>query len=161
MDFERWFAERTRRFERVLITGAAGLLILLVVSQALLTQPGLRRFLSLVDRLEGVRYEGIEQTSSPRPADFRERFLELSIVSGEGTGLEVLVNGEVKAVFGKSKTVRFPVRDGDDVVIAGRQTDEDVVIEVTGGSADLATPAMGRRVTYFGANAPVSYVTVR
>ena len=49
MDFERRFKEGTKSFERWLLKGASLLLLLLILTQALLTQPEFRNILSLVD----------------------------------------------------------------------------------------------------------------
>jgi len=50
------FCRRTGRLERLLMTGTVFLLLFLLVCQALMTIPVVRRLLSLVERLEGVPF---------------------------------------------------------------------------------------------------------
>ncbi|MBT9168391.1 MAG: hypothetical protein DDT19_01736 [Syntrophomonadaceae bacterium] len=63
MDFEQWFKERTSRFERFLLVTVGAMLVVLLVSQALLTQPVFRQIFSLVERLEGNAYGSTEQAA--------------------------------------------------------------------------------------------------
>lgn len=163
MSFERWFKERTSRFERILLTSALGLLALLLLTQALLTQPGFRQMLSLVDRLEGEPYEppSLQQpASAPAPANTEPFYLTLDVISGDGDGLQVRVNGETAAVFGQSGSVVVEVRDGDDVEVYGDDAAQMAEIRVTEVSEGMIAPARGKTVTYFGRPETVSWVVV-
>ncbi|MCR3923271.1 MAG: DUF5359 family protein, partial [Firmicutes bacterium] len=104
MDFERWFRERTSRFERIIIKFVVVLLLLLLVTQALLTKPNFRAMLSLVDRFEGtpVTKQEPDQPAISRPVvDDQERYLKLSIMNEvDGQGIKIFVNGEAVAAFG-------------------------------------------------------------
>ncbi len=50
------FSRRTARLERLLIKATLFFLVMLLVCQALLTIPAVRRLLSAVERLEGVPF---------------------------------------------------------------------------------------------------------
>lgn len=165
MSFERWFRERTSRFERFLIKGVGLMLFLLFVIQALLTQPDFRLMLSLVDKHEGTTISESEpgQPTISRPAsDDQERFIRLSIINDtSGEGIEVLVNGEVVAAFGSSESVLVPVKDGDQVEVDGNSNPAgEVVIAVTSVSEGISSPLEGKQVTYFGQAETVSFITV-
>jgi hypothetical protein len=160
MDFERWFRERTSRFERLLLVSAVSLLALLVVSQALLTQPRIRQMLSLVDRLEGTPYEPEQPTGAlPQPST-ESHSLELEVLSGDARGLDIRVNGEVVTTFGQGGSVVLTVRDGDFVEIDGDLPREEVQIRVTEISEGMIFPARGQIVTYFGRPESVSWVVI-
>jgi hypothetical protein len=163
MDFERWFKERTSRFERILMVSAISLLALLFVTQALLTQPAVRQILSLVDRLEGTPYDPVipDQPTGARPgANDAPQSLELRVVGGDGSELEVRVNGEVVTTFGDNPSVVLTVRDGDFVEIDSETVGEEVKIEVTEISEGVLYPARGKLVTYFGRSESVGWVVV-
>jgi hypothetical protein len=55
---QRWFRRRAPRLERFLFICTAVLLALLLVSQLLMLNAKVRRFLSSVDSLEGLPYRG-------------------------------------------------------------------------------------------------------
>ena len=154
MDFERWFKEGTSRFERVLIHAAALLLVMVIVSQTMLTQPVVRRMFSLVDRLEGEPY-----TPALRMDD--ELYLELSIINNaDGAGVTVRVNGQATAAFGSSKTVMVSVNEGDHVEIDGDVPAQVVEIKVSGVSEQLVSPQEGKVITFFGRPETVSWIVV-
>jgi hypothetical protein len=160
MDFERWFKERTSRFERFLLYTAVSSLALLLLSQTLLTQPRIRQFLSLVERLEGTPYEPNRQTGALYPVNNDPHSLELRVRSGDARELEVRVNGEVVTTFGDSDSVILVVRDGDFVEIDGELPREEVEIEVTEISEGVLYPARGQTVTFFGRPESVSWIVV-
>lgn len=164
MDFERWFKDKTSRFERVLMYSAVICLALLFVSQIALTQPSLRRALSLTDRLEGEPYQAVEpeQPAVTVPETIKGvQYVELTIVSsGEIGDLKVLVNGEPVAVFGSEKSVLIEVRDGDELEIDGEQLQDVVEVEVSSVSAGVASPQQGKKVIYFGRPETVSRVVL-
>jgi hypothetical protein len=154
MDFERWFKEGTSRFERVLIHTAALLLIMVIVSQTLLTQPAVRRMFSLVDRLEGEPY-------TPAMGMEDELYVELSIINSvEGDGVSVRVNGQAVAAFGNSKTVMVSVNEGDHVEIDGDVPAQVVEIKVSAVSEKLVSPQEGKVITFFGRPETVSWIIV-
>lgn len=162
MDFERWFKDKTSRFERLLMYSAVLCLVLLFVSQIALTQPGLRRVLSLTDRLEGEPYLAVEpkQPAVTRPGAVKDaQYVELTIVSGGEIGdVRVLVNSEAVAVFGSEKTVMIQVHDGDVVEIDGDQVQDVMEVEVSAVSAGVVSPQQGKKVMYFGRPETVSWV---
>ncbi|NLZ93857.1 MAG: hypothetical protein GX922_07585 [Firmicutes bacterium] len=164
MKFERWFRERTSRFERLLIKGVGLMLFILFVAQALLTQPNFRLLLSLVDKHEGtaISEEESGQPAISRPViDDQERFVRLSIINDvDGEGIDVLVNGEVVATFGSSESVLIPVHDGDQVEVDGEIPAEDVIIAVTSVSEGILSPVEGKQITYFGQPETVSFITI-
>jgi hypothetical protein len=163
MDFERWFKERTSLIERILLTSAAVLLGVLLLSQALLTQPAIRRMFSLVDRLEGNPYEPVEPqmpVSVPLQASQEPHYLELRVASGDASALEIRVNGETITTFGSNNTVIVEVHDGDEVEVGGEATAQEVEIQVTKVSEGIVTPAQGKTVTFYGPPETVSYVVV-
>ncbi|NLM52600.1 MAG: hypothetical protein GX197_07245 [Firmicutes bacterium] len=165
MDFEHRFKERTKNFERWLFRGAALLLLLLILTQALLTQPEIRKILSLVDRLEGTPVAGNEpadaSTETLAPVE-REGYVELSIVEAKDlTEINVQVNGKTVATLGKnSTTVRIPVRDGDAVEIDGQIPEKNVQVAVTAVSEGIIKPQAGKEVTFYGVPEVISYVTM-
>lgn len=164
MDFERWFKDKTSRFERLLMYSAAICLVLLFVSQIALTQPGLRQVLSLTDRLEGKPYLAVEpeQPAVTSPgAVGGVQYVELSIVSDGKIGdMRVLVNSEAVAVFGSEKTVKIQVHDGDVVEIDGDQVQDVIAVEVSAVSAGVVWPQQGKKVMYFGRPETVSWVVL-
>ena len=164
MDFERWFQDRTSRFERFILKCVGVLLFLLLLTQALLTKPDFRSLLSLVDRFEGkpVTETEREQPAISRPAAAeQECYLKLSILNeADGSGIEVLVNGVAVTAFGSSKSVLVPVRDGDQVEVDGEVPAEDVVIAVTSVSEGIISPREGKKITFFGQPETVSFVKV-
>ncbi|EEG78248.1 hypothetical protein [Dethiobacter alkaliphilus] len=166
MDFERWFNERTSRFERLLIKSAAVLLFVLLVSQALLINPQVRSRLSLVERLEGVPYEQEveqEQETSARPPVQAETFyLELSVINEiDASLLSVYVNGEKAATFGNDGTAKVEVHDGDLVEVDGDHSIYDIEVVVSAISDGVVSPEEGQVVTYFGRPETISWVVVQ
>ncbi|MDW7651673.1 MAG: hypothetical protein SCK29_08395 [Bacillota bacterium] len=164
MDFERWFKEGTSRFERFLIFSATVFLVLLIVSQALLTQPGVRKMLSLVDSLEGEPYQPVEveQPTAARPQISGEvQYLELSVGDDtDASGILVSVNGKAVAAFGSQKTVKVPVQNGDHVGIDGDMPQDVVEITVTAVSEQMLSPQQGQTIIYSGTPETVSWVDV-
>lgn len=166
MDFERRFKERTSNFERWLYRGAALLLLLLILTQALLTQPEMRKILSLVDRMEGTPVVENEAAAAPVPAPKaaveREGYVELSILDTQvSTEINVQVNGETVATLGRNNTtVRIPVRDGDAVEIDGQVPEKNVQVAVTAVSEGIINPKEGEEIVFYGAPEIVSYITM-
>ena len=163
MDFERWFKERTSRFERFLLISVGVMLAVLLVSQALLTQPAFRQIFSLVERLEGKAYAPVvpEQPSAiPLQVNGKPHQLTLQVVAGDGSGLQVRVNGETAAVFTQSGSVVIEVQDGDDLEVYGTDSRQIVEIKVTEVSRGIISPVRGKTVTYFGRPETISWVVV-
>lgn len=175
MDFEKWFMERTSRFERWLVYAAAGCLTLVIISQIMLTRPGFRRSMSFTGRLEGVPYAA-EEPQLPAAALYEAgilprrdtalsgksgQSLELTITGGTNQAdLHVRVNGETVAAFGRQRTVEVWVRDGDLVEIDGNGVNEIIELEVSAVSEGIADPAPGHKVVYFGRPETVSWVVL-
>lgn len=158
MDFEQWFKERTSGFERLLIRGAITLLIMLLISQALLTMPEMRQALNLVDRLEGEPYVPVDTAISLSGDSVH--YLELTL-RGEAAGvLEVLINGVSVDSFSKNKSVVIMVSDGDLVEIDGDIPDEALAVVVSAISADVMLPKYGREVHFFGRPETVGRVVI-
>jgi hypothetical protein len=163
MDFEQWFKKRTSDFERLLIRGAIFLLVILFLSQALLTVPGIRRTLNMVDRLEGEPYTPAD-TGAPaisRSAGDVKHYLELTLL-GEAKGIvEVFVNGTAVKSFSENASVVITVREGDLVEIDGDIPDEDLGIVVSAVSESILLPQHGRQVHFFGRPETVGWVVIK
>ncbi|MBS3899027.1 MAG: hypothetical protein KGZ54_09970 [Dethiobacter sp.] len=158
MNFEQWFKERTSRFERLLLVSVGAMLVVLLVSQALLTQPVFRQIFSLVERLEGNAYTPAAPIKLPAvPAQLSHQLI-LKVISGDASGLQVRVNGKTAAVFSQSGSVMLEVQDGDDLEVYGTDVSQIVEIKVTEVSAGLISPARGKTVTYFGRPETISWV---
>lgn len=158
MNFEQWFKERTSRFERLLLVSVGAMLVVLLVSQALLTQPVFRQIFSLVERLEGNAYTPAAPSKLPAvPAQLSHQLI-LKVISGDASGLQVRVNGKTAAVFSQSGSVMLEVQDGDDLEVYGTDVSQIVEIKVTEVSAGLISPARGKTVTYFGRPETISWV---
>jgi len=163
MDFERWFKARTSRFERFLLVSVGVMLAVLFVSQALLTQPAFRQIFSLVERLEGKAYAPAARDlppAVPLQVNGKSHQLTLQVVAGDGSGLQVRVNGETAAVFSQSGSVVVEVQDGDDLEVYGTDISQIVEIKVTEVSAGMISPMRGKTVTYFGRPETISWVVV-
>jgi len=161
VNFEQWFKERTSRFERFLLLSVGAMLVLLLVSQALLTQPVFRQIFSLVERLEGKAYLPAMPSDSPAvtsKTDVKTHQLTLEVVSGDASGLQVRVNGKTAAVFSQSGSVIVEVQDGDDLEVYGTDVGQIVEIKVTEVSAGLISPKRGKTVTFFGRPETISWV---
>ncbi len=158
MDFEQWFKERTSGFERLLIRGAIILLIMLLISQALLTIPEMRQVLNLVDRLEGEPFVPVD-TAISLSGD-SAHYLELTL-RGEATGvLEVLINGISVDSFSKNRSVVVRVSEGDLVEIDGDVPDEALAVVVSAISAEVMLPKHGREIHFFGRPETVGRVVI-
>ncbi|MBS3886811.1 MAG: hypothetical protein KGZ41_05290 [Dethiobacter sp.] len=163
MNFEQWFKERTSRFERVLLVTVGAMLVVLLVSQALLTQPVFRQIFSLVERLEGKAYTPAAPSRLPAihsQLNGKPHQLTLQVVAGDASGLQVRVNGKTAAVFSQSGSVMLEVQDGDDLEVYGTDISQIVEIKVTEVSAGVISPARGKTVTYFGRPETISWVVV-
>jgi hypothetical protein len=164
VEIERWFRERTQGFEKLLIRGALCFFALLLVSQALMSFPSVRRTLNIVDRLEGEPFlpAGKDGASPARPVYEREgEFLELALSRGNIDGvLEVLVNGETVSVFSQSSTVTVPVRDGDVVEIDGDLPEQEIEVMVRAVSDHVSSPVAGKKILFFGTAEAVGWVTL-
>ncbi|MBT9139752.1 MAG: hypothetical protein DDT30_00324 [Dehalococcoidia bacterium] len=161
MDFEQWFKERTSRFERFLLVTVGAMLVVLLVSQALLTQPVFRQIFSLVERLEGNAYTPAAPSKPPAIStqlDRKLRQLTLQVVSGDASGLQIRVNGKTAAVFSQSGSVMVEVQNGDDLEVYGTEVSQIAEIKVTEVSEGLISPARGKTVTYFGRPETTSWV---
>ena len=163
MNFEQWFKERTSRFERLLLVSVGAMLVVLLVSQALLTQPVFRQIFSLVERLEGNAYTPAAPSRLPAihsQLNGKPHQLTLQVVAGDASGLQVRVNGKTAAVFSQSGSVMLEVQDGDDLEVYGTDISQIVEIKVTEVSAGVISPARGKTVTYFGRPETISWVVV-
>lgn len=163
MDFEQWFKERTSGFERLLIRGAIFLLVLLFLTQALLTVPVVRRTLNLVDRLEGEPYTPVdaEAPAISRPAgDAAMHYMELTLLGKAEGVVEVYVNGTPVKSFAENTSVVITVRDGDLVEIDGDVPEEDLGIVVSAISEGILLPQHGTEVYFFGRPETVSWVVI-
>jgi len=164
LEFEKWFRDRTRRFEVFLVRAALFCLFLLLTAQLVLTIPAARNFVSLVDRWEGRPYSPPAETSGPGPAaqEEGEQYLVLKIDSiTADTLVEVLVNGHSVIDFSRERTVRVPVREGDLVEIDGDMPDRAIEVAVSAVSEGLAFPESGRIVTFNGILETVGQVVAR
>lgn len=152
MDFEQWFRERTRGFEVFLIRAVLLFLVLLLAAQLVQTIPGVRNFISLVDRREGRPYvPPATETAAPAPVSGEEHYLVLKIDSGQvDTLVEVLVNGRSVTDFSREKTVTVFVREGDVVDIDGDLPAREVEVVVSAVSGGVIRPESGRRIVFNG-----------
>lgn len=158
-DFEKWFFKATRRFERGLLKLGAALLLLLFISQYLLSHESLQGFLNYMVRLEGPR---VEEVFAPDTGTAVEQQLELELAlegdPGE-RGVAVLINQEERALF-TGPRVYLEVREGDMIEIDSREPVEPVTVRVVRASPLLKTPLVGQSVTTFGTSEILGWVTL-
>ncbi|MBS4030742.1 MAG: hypothetical protein KGZ63_04890 [Clostridiales bacterium] len=163
MDFEQWFKERTSGFERLLIRGAIFLLVLLFLSQALLTVPGVRRTLNLVDRLEGEPYTPVDigAPAISRSAGDVMHYLELTLLGEVKGNVEVFVNGTAVKSFSENTSVVITVSEGDLVEIDGDIPEEELGVVVSAVSDGIQLPQHGRQVHFFGRPETIGWVVIK
>jgi hypothetical protein len=160
VEFEQWFRERSRWFEKMLLRAVALFLVLLVVGQLLQTIPEARRVLSLVDRLEGLPYQPPEEPALGRvPAASDGHYLVLKVNNKpENSLLQVLVNGQAVADFNETRTVTVTVRDGDTVEVDGDLPEQEIEVVVSAVSRDIVSPIIGKKTHFFGLPETVGWV---
>jgi hypothetical protein len=160
VEFEQWFREKSRWFEKILLRAVVLFLVLLVAAQLLQTIPEARRVLSLVDRLEGVPYQAPEEPAFSRtPVAPDGHYLVLKVNDKpENSLLQVLVNGQAVADFNETSTVTVSVRDGDMVELDGDLPEQEINVLISAVSSDIVSPVSGKEIRFFGLTEIVGWV---
>jgi hypothetical protein len=151
VEFERWFREKSRLFELLLLRAVVLFLCLLLAAQVLQAIPQTRKVLSLVDRLEGVPYVPPgEEVGVRSKTGGEEHYLVLQATRTEGSLLEVLVNKQPVANFNDTHIVTVKVKQGDLVEIDGDLPSQEIAVVVSSVSSDLISPVRGKTVVFNG-----------
>ncbi len=164
MEFEQWFREKSRKFEKLLFRTVVFFLFLLLAGQALQTAPAVRRTLNLVDRLEGIPYLSPE-TDAPALADSGRtqdgQYLVLKVIDMPENGmLQVLVNGHAVADFHHTSTVTVAVQDGDMIEVDGDASSGEIQVVVSAASRGVISPVGGKSIFYYGVPETVGWVII-
>ncbi len=148
--FKSW----SQRVEGLLLRATIAACVLLVLAQAFLTRDQARRYLSYVDRLEGVSLAVVtEETAKTTDAgrDEAQRqpqgpwvTIRLEGRSSAGAAL-VLVNGEAVARF-RQATVTVCVDDGDLIEIDGADYRTELRFKVVAASPEMMEPVSGLQI---------------
>ena len=151
-DFQQWFSRATHRFEKALLKLGAVLLLLLFISQFLLTDPTVRNLMSYMVRLEGQEVEEVFSPESPR-----DLYMELAVDEGGEGSVKVLVNQGEEVSF-EGGRVRLNVKEGDLIEIDGRRMQDPVTVRVVAVHDGIRAPLVGHSVTTFGTNELLGWV---
>ncbi len=154
MKFERWFTRVTDKFDFFLFRSVLGLLVLLIVTQVVMSNENVRYFLSVVDQREGASlddYELDRPVVSPTDQTIsdEEYYLLLEAEAEVGlTELKVIVD-EDKVYNFEDNQVEIRVRKGNMVEIDGSSYDFPIRVTVREASQDII-PAMSQAmvITY-------------
>lgn len=144
MSFERWFARVTEKFEHFLFRAALSLLVLLIVTQVVMSNENVRYFLSMVDQREGVPLEDYEENqpviSPSNTIGSDEEYFVLLAAQAEASSLEdlkVIINNEKVYSF-LDNQARINVHLGDVIEIDGSSYGFPVKVMVSDVSEALA-----------------------
>ncbi|UNC92485.1 hypothetical protein [Candidatus Contubernalis alkaliaceticus] len=146
MSFERWFARVTEKFEFYLFRAALSLLVLLIVTQVVMSNENVRSFLSLVDQREGIPLEDYEEdqpvvSPSNTIGSDVEYFMLLAAEAESEASLEdlkVIINNEKEYSF-QDNQVEIKVYSGDVIEIDGSSYSFPVRVMVSDASEDLTS----------------------
>lgn len=155
MKFERWFARVTDKFDFFLFRAALGLLVLLIVTQVIMSNENVRYFLSVVDQREGASLEDydvdrpvVSPTDQTRSDE--EYFLllaaEAEVLLPE---LKVIVDNEVVCNF-QDNQAKIRVDKGNMIEIDGSSYDFPIRIMVREASQDIIPALSQAFVTTYG-----------
>lgn len=162
-------------WERWIIRGAAGSLILLTVVQIAILHSEVRPYLSQVDRLEGetINHDLTRYTMSPLGAGertvvtskvpvFRQgRTIVIRMIyPKEGSNIHAIINGERAASFGRGD-VQLTVYDGDYVEIDCSAADQAARFAVKVPSGGLLSPIDGLLIDQEGSIASIGKIKFR
>jgi len=147
MKFERWFAGLTEKLEHFLFKLALCFLLLLIVSQIVMTNENIRTFLSAVDQIEGISYNQYGQEEKPAFTYLDRDEEQYSLVLAAETKypvtqLKVLINTEKAYSFDNSKA-EIKVSPGDMIEIDGKKYDYPIKVHVKEASSEIK-PALSK-----------------
>lgn len=148
MKFERWFARYTDKFDLFLFRVALGLLVLLIVTQVVMSNENVRYFLSVVDQREGTSMNGNDLDRPVlSPTDqirSDEEFFLLLTAEAEVPlkDLKVIVDNERVYYFQDNKA-NIMVHRGNMIEIDGRNYDYPIKVTVGEASQDII-PALSQ-----------------
>lgn len=157
LSFQERFLSLGDRVERTLVRLVIGLALLVFLAQAALARPDLRRWLSFVDRLEGVSLATYSTgLAGPPAAAVPSTALGLKAVPGSSLTLSlvgrkgaswatVLVNGDAAGSLATG-SLTCAVRAGDLVEIDPGQRGVALTVKVT-GSRGISYPTVGQVIT--------------
>ncbi len=148
MNFEKWFAGLTGKMEYLLFKLAIFFLLLLIVSQIVMTNENIRTFLSAVDRREGTSYDQQGEKPAFSYADRSEEDYSLVLATENEepvSQLKVLINTEKVCSFDNSEA-EIKVSPGDMIEIDGKKYDYPVKVYVKEASPEIMPALSGVRV---------------
>lgn len=146
---QNWFRRWAHRFDRWLFGLTLVLLLLLVLSQLLLTNEQLRYYMNRVDFNEGVPYHWPEEASTYLNSEAAAGSYWVELVLHGGESMELLRNGEPAGLIVPAGTM-IHVDPGDMLVVRGTaKGSAPLVVEViaTGG---LLYPQAGTKIETYG-----------
>ncbi|HEY3314685.1 MAG TPA: hypothetical protein VGL40_05305 [Bacillota bacterium] len=146
----------TQRVEGSLLRVTIALCVLLVVAQTFLARDEARRYLSYVDRLEGVSLDvaladegvagAVGARSSVAKPSLQGPWLVLRLEGrNSADSAVVLVNGQPVARFSRAE-VTIPVKDGDLLEIDGASYRSELRFRVSRASSGVTEPVIGTEV---------------
>lgn len=137
------------RMEKFLIRMVVFSLLLVVVSQGLMTADPIRFYMSWSERMEGENLPAPvaapkSETAAPTAAlESPQALLGITLVQYTSLPeVQVLVNGKARYTFSRS-SVLMRVNGGDTIEIDAGHYNYPVSFTITSGSANLAFPATG------------------
>lgn len=158
-DFDKWFRRFARRVEKALFNLILCLLLLLFISQAIMTNPSIRHYLSTIERLEGLpimhKIQGNDtmevgiSSSSPENKQKYHLVLEVSYPGGKQLPLDILINGNPQH-SPAGKYAVLSVEAGDLLEIKGDVVGKEPVVLKVLAADGLQSPAVGKTIETFG-----------
>ncbi len=146
MSFERWFTRTTRKFEYILFKAALGMLILLIITQVVMTNERMRSFMSVVDQMEGIpleQYEEEQAALSYSGIGEEELYLVLEAQTDEIIpDLKILINNRDTYNF-EDYQAKIIVNAGDMIEIDGQSHDFPITVFIKEASEEI-TPALAK-----------------
>ncbi len=165
MDFDKWLERFVTKVEKIIFRLALGMVVLLFLIQALLTDDDARLFLSKTQQFEGIPVvkniqdaggeKTVEEKTSPVSTAIKadeEKALVLRLLPPEGVAIELFlqINNRIAAKLGETD-IYVAVEEGDILELVGKvpgNTPAAVkVVKVYGG---LRAPEEGLEVYSFG-----------
>lgn len=143
MSFERWFTRTTQKFEYFLFRIALGMLILLIITQVVMTNERIRSYMSAVDQMEGIPVEQYEknQAALSYPRRVEDLYLVLEAQTDENiSDLKIIINNQEIYEF-EDYHAKIKVDIGDMIEIDGQSHDFPITVSVKEASEEIV-PAL-------------------